>query len=67
MEVAFLEEHDPALGVGIIGTLWGVVGRDGQVDEGLDDGVGGIGGGELTEVMAGFEVKHESYSYRGDR
>jgi len=58
-EVAFLDEHDPAFGVGVIGTFGRVIRRDGQVDEGLDDGEGGMCGGQLGQIGGMLEVQHD--------
>lgn len=48
----------PLLHDGVVRAAGWAVGRDELLDEFLDDGVGGIIGGELADVFGGFESDH---------
>jgi hypothetical protein len=62
IDVLLLDQHDPAFVLGPVRGCLAVVGEEAALNGRLEDGIGGVGGGELMEVTEGFEMQRGSCS-----
>ena len=60
IDIVLLDQADPAIVVGRVRTIFGEI-DDQAIDQVLYQGIGGVGVGEIAEVIRCFELQHGGF------